>query len=200
MIQPTHNSPKAGFQFLSVFALVLPSLVFIHVGVGQTTGFLHGFIHPLTGLDHICAMLAVGFWAAQRGGRALWVVPLTFVTVMVVGGLLGAAAISIPYVERGVVISVLMLGILVAASVRLPLVASSIIVGLFALLHGHVHGAEMPETVSGFAYGAGFVTATALLHVLGIAIATTVSKLGYSRVVRYAGVAIVLCGVYLWFV
>jgi len=200
MKQPIFNSSTTRAKFLSFSALILPSLALIHVGIGQTSGFLNGFVHPFTGLDHICAMLAVGLWAAQRGGRAIWIVPLTFVGVMAVGGLLGSAAISIPYVERGIVISVLTLGVLVAAAVRLPILASSIIVGLFAVLHGHAHGAEMPQTASGVAYGVGFVLATALLHITGIAIAMAVSKFGLARVVRYAGAAIVLCGVYLWFV
>ena len=177
---------------------LLPSLAYAHVGVGQTSGFAHGFVHPLTGLDHIAAMVAVGLWAAQRGGRALWVVPLTFVGVMSVSGLLGALGVSVPLVEPGIVASVFVLGVLVAAAVRLPLVASSLIVGLFAVFHGHAHGAEMPETVSGLAYGLGFVLATGLLHGCGIGLGLLAGRLGSPRFVRYAGGATAALGVYLF--
>ncbi len=200
MKQTTNVSPLSNSKFLSLAAIFLPSVAFIHLGVGQTSGFLNGFLHPFSGLDHVCAMLAVGLWAAQRGGRAIWVVPLTFVSVMALGGILGMAGIALPFVDRGIIISVLILGILVAAAARMPIVASSIIVGLFALYHGHAHGTEMPLTASGFAYGMGFVTATALLHATGIAVAVTAPKLGFNRVVRFTGAAIALCGIYLLFV
>src|SRR5215467_3063695 len=111
--------------------LAAPSFAQAHVGIGGTSGFLNGLAHPATGLDHICAMLAVGLWAAQRGGRAIWLVPLAFVSVMTIGGVLGMLAINIPFVEQGIVASVLVLGVLIAAAVRLPLVVSVLIVGLF---------------------------------------------------------------------
>jgi urease accessory protein len=106
----------------------LPSFAHAHVGVGPTSGLWSGMAHPITGLDHILAMVAVGLWAAQRGGRAIWLVPLAFVTVMAVGGILGMLAISIPFAEQGIVASVLILGVLIAAAVRLPLAASVILV------------------------------------------------------------------------
>jgi urease accessory protein len=184
------------FALLSAI-LLLPSLAHAHVGVGETGGFLHGMGHPLSGLDHICAMVAVGLWAAQMGGRAIWAVPLTFVSVMALGGVLGMLSINVPLVETGIVISVLALGVLIAASARLPLAASIAIVGLFAIFHGHAHGAEMPETVSGLAYGAGFIIATAFLHTCGIGLGILIQKLASPAIVRFAGVAIVLCGGYL---
>src|SRR5262249_40499247 len=145
-----------------------PSLAHAHVGVGPASGLLNGLAHPTTGLDHICAMITVGLWAAQRGGRAIWMIPLAFVTVMAVGGALGMVAISPPFVEQGIVAWLLVLGLLVAAAVRLPLAASVILVGLFALFHGHAHGAEMPDTAAGLAYGLGFILATACLHTIGV--------------------------------
>lgn len=184
---------------LALFAALFPSFAHAHVGVGHTSGLMHGFAHAVSGLDHICAMLAVGLWAAQRGGRSVWLVPLTFVSVMAVGGFLGMAGVSIPFVEEGIVLSVLVLGVLVAASAQLPLAASVVIVGLFAIFHGHAHGAEMPVTASGFAYGAGFLMATASLHATGIFIASLVSRMGQVRLVRFAGGAIALCGVCLCF-
>ncbi len=182
---------------LLLAALIVPSLAHAHVGVGETSGFLHGVGHPLNGLDHICAMIAVGLWAAQMAGRSIWAVPLTFVGVMALGGFLGMMGVNLPFVEMGIVISVLALGIFVAASVRLPLAASVIIVGLFAAFHGHAHGAAMPEAASGLAYAAGFIVATALLHALGIGLGITIQRLARPQVVRFAGIAIALCGGYL---
>ncbi len=180
-------------------ALFVPTVAHAHVGVGPTSGLLHGFAHPISGLDHICAMLAVGLWAAQRGGRALWLVPLTFVSVMAVGGCLGMAGIAVPFVEEGIVASVLVLGVLIAAAVQMPLAASVGMVGLLAIFHGHAHGVEMPPTASGLTYGLGFVLATALLHATGMAIGLLVNRLGSVHLVRWAGGAVALCGVYLGF-
>jgi urease accessory protein len=194
------------FSFIVRFALplfsilFLPSLAQAHPGIpGHTHGFENGLLHPLTGLDHICAMVAVGLWAAQRGGRALWLVPATFVSIMTVGGALGMGKVGIPYVEQGIAASVLVLGIFIAAAVRLPLMASMAIVGLFALFHGYAHGAEMPETASGLAYGIGFVVATASLHLLGIALGITAQRFASAQFVRYLGGGIAACGVYLCF-
>jgi urease accessory protein len=179
---------------------LLPSLAQAHPGApGHTHGFSNGLLHPLTGLDHICAMVAVGLWAAQRGGRALWLVPLTFVSIMVVGGILGMGGVGIPYVEQGIAASVLVLGIFIAAAVRLPLAASMAIVGLFALFHGYAHGAEMPDSSSGFAYGIGFVVATASLHLSGIALGIAAQRFASAQLVRYLGGGIAACGVYLCF-
>jgi urease accessory protein len=116
---------------------------------------------------------------------------------MAVGGCLGMMAVTLPFTEQGIAASVLVLGVLIAAAVRLPLVASMLLVGLFALFHGHTHGAEMPETVAGFTYGLGFIVATACLHAIGISIGILGQHLGTPRLVRYAGTAIALCGIYL---
>ena len=175
--------------------LLVPSLAQAHPGgVGHTHGLTNGLLHPLTGLDHICALLAVGLWAAQRGGRAVWLVPLTFVSVMAFGGLLGASEISVPFVEQGIAASVLILGLLIAASARLPLVASALLVGAFAIFHGYAHGAEMPAGVSGMSYSFGFVTATVLLHVAGIAAVLAAKNWQSQNFVRLAGGAIATCG------
>lgn len=181
---------------------LLPSLVFAHTGSGhavnaEASSFMHGLMHPASGLDHICAMLAVGLWAAQTGGRAVWVVPFTFISVMALGGLLPMQGISLPFVEQGIVLSVLLLGILIAASIRLPLWLSSGIVGLFALWHGHAHIAEMPVFASVLDYSLGFVVATVLLHLAGIASGLWIQRIVRGRAVRFAGAGIALCGVYL---
>ena len=145
-------------------ALFLPALAHAHTGLGQAHGFLPGLAHPVLGLDQLCAMIAVGLWAVQRGGCARWLVPLTFVGVMALGEMLGMAAVSLPFAERGIAASVLVLGVLIAAAVRLPVAVSAAIVGMCALFHGHAHGAEMPENASGLLYGLGFTAATAGLH------------------------------------
>lgn len=178
--------------------LLLPTLAQAHTGAGGTGGFAHGFGHPLGGLDHLLAMLAVGLWASQSGGRALWAVPLTFVGVMAAGGAFGMAGISLPLGETGIVLSVLLLGVFIAAAVRMPVGASMVIVGLFALCHGQAHGAEMPETASGLAYAVGFILATALLHGAGIGLGVGIQKAATPKFVRFAGAAIAVAGAYLW--
>jgi urease accessory protein len=183
---------------LAVAALMLlPSFAYAHVGAGEADGFLHGFMHPANGLDHICTMLAIGLWAAQMGGRSLWAVPLTFVAVMALGGALPMLGIGLPFVGQGIVLSVLLLGVLIAASVRLPLLPSGSMVGLFALWHGRAHGTEMPELASGIEYALGFMLATALLHAIGIAFGLGMQRLARERVIHAAGAGIALCGVYL---
>jgi urease accessory protein len=184
------------FPLLAVF--LLPTLAQAHPGIpGHTHGFANGLAHPLTGLDHICAMVAVGLWAAQRGGRALWLVPSVFVSVMILGGALGMAAVPVPFVEPGIAASVLVLGVLIAAAVRLPLPVSALLVGVFAICHGYAHGAEMPDSASGLAYGLGFVLATASLHLSGIGLGLLARRFASVWLVRYAGGAIAACGVYL---
>jgi urease accessory protein len=182
---------------LLLATLVAPSLAHAHVGVSETGEFLHGIGHPLSGVDHICAMIAVGFWAAQMAGRSVWAIPLTFITVMALGGVLGMMDLKVPFVETGIVVSLLTFGVLIAASIRLPLATNIAIVGLFAIFHGQAHGAEMPGTSSAIAYGAGFLIATAFLHASGIGLGIAIQNLASPKIIRFAGIAIVLCGDYL---
>ena len=178
-------------------AVLLPSFAYAHVGIGEASGFMHGLAHPISGLDHICAMLAVGLWAAQMGGRSVWAVPLTFVSVMALGSVLPMLGISLPFIEQGIVLSVLLLGVLIAASVRLPLIWGSSMVGLFALWHGHAHGAEIPAWSSGITYAMGFMLATAFLHIIGITFGFAMQRLMHERIIHAAGASIALCGVHL---
>jgi len=177
--------------------ICLPGLAQAHVGVGETSGFGYGFFHPLTGLDHICAMIAVGLWAAQLGGRALWLVPLTFVVVMALGALLGASGVVVPFVEQGILASVFVLGLLIVTALRVPLAASVVLVAIFAIFHGHAHGAEMGETFSGVLYGAGFLIATMLLHLGGIGLGILFERTAGARAVRCAGAVILGFGIFL---
>ena len=181
---------------LPVF-LFIPSLVSAHTGVGPTIGFWYGFIHPFSGLDHILAMVAVGIWAAQLGGKALWIVPSTFVSAMIVGGILGINGVALPFVEQGIIMSILILGVLIVAAARLPIGISTLLVGLFAIFHGHAHGTEMPLAMSGLRYGLGFISATILLHASGISLAVLLRKIQHSQVLRFAGVGIVMAGIVL---
>lgn len=177
----------------TLFVLASAGTAAAHTGHGATDGFASGFLHPLLGLDHLLAMIAVGLWGARIGGRALWLVPAAFVTVMALGGLVAVAGVDLPMVELGIIGSVLVLGLLVAAAPQLPFWAPAAIVALFALFHGHAHGTEMPETVSGLAYGLGFVLAAASLHGLGLALGLLVA--GRSPLaLRLGGGAIAACG------
>ncbi|MBD9372005.1 HupE/UreJ family protein [Rhizobium sp. ARZ01] len=156
--------------------LAVPAMAFAHTGVGETTGFMHGFGHPISGLDHILAMVMVGVFAFQLGGRALWLVPSTFVLVMAVGGAFGVMDVAVPFVETGIALSAIVLGAIVAFGIKAAVAVAMGIVGLFAIFHGHAHGAEMPEDAGGVAYAAGFMVATALFNVAGIAIGFVVGK------------------------
>ena len=150
--------------------VLVPVSAQAHFGGNHSAGFMHGFAHPLGGLDHLAAMVAVGLWATQLGRRAIWAVPLTFVTAMILGGVMGTTGLTIPFVEQGIASSVLVLGVLIAAAVRLPAKQSTALVGLLALFHGYAHGMEMPSSASGLSYGLGFVVATALLNLNGVGI------------------------------
>ncbi len=177
--------------------VAIPGAALAHPG-HDAGGFAHGLVHPLGGLDHVLAMVAVGLYAALPGGRALWLVPATFVGVMAIGGALGAAGYPLPYVETGIALSVIVLGLAVALRVSLPTLGAMALAGLFAIFHGHTHGAEMPLGVSGVTYAAGFMLATALLHGAGIAIGLVAGRLaehGGWRVAQAAGGAMALAGI-----
>lgn len=186
----------ANFRRLGLTAalLLLPSAALAHPGHIDATGLAHGFGHPITGLDHILAMVMVGVFAWQLGGRAVWLVPATFVAVMALGGALGMAGIGVPFVEIGIALSVVVLGAVVATGVKAPLAAAMALVGLFAVFHGHAHGVEMAVGTGGLAYGLGFVAATALLHAGGIAIGRLAER-GGKIVTRTAGALVGVAGV-----
>jgi urease accessory protein len=162
---------------LTLAFIGLPTAALAHTGVGDTSGFLHGFMHPIGGIDHILAMVAVGVFAYVLGGRALWLVPLSFVGMMAVGFLLGIGQVDVPFVELGIALSSIVIGGVAALGRPMPVVGAMALVGVFAIFHGHAHGAEMPVDASGFEYAAGFIVATALLHAVGIAAAMGVARL-----------------------
>lgn len=171
-----------------------------HTGAGTVSGFASGFGHPIGGLDHLLAMVAVGILASQQGGKSVWLLPLSFVGMMIVGGLLGVANVALPFVELGIVGSVIVLGAVIALGKHLPTGAAMALVGLFAVFHGHAHGTEMPATASGIEYGIGFAVATAALHAIGLGLGMSVKKLAEKAApvaVRAGGGAIAAAGVFL---
>jgi urease accessory protein len=183
----------------SLFLIAGSSLASAHVGVGDAHGFAHGFSHPLGGLDHILAMVAVGVFAANLGGRAVWAVPLTFMALMAAGGALGLAGVAVPFVEIGIALSIVVLGLAVAIRRDWPVAAAMALVGVFAVFHGHAHGTEMPADVSGAAYAAGFLAATGLLHLIGIGVGFGLARLSGRteigrRAVEVGGAAIAVAG------
>jgi urease accessory protein len=185
---------------LAAMAILVASstIATAHVGGGDTGGFANGFWHPISGVDHVLAMVMVGLFAAQLGGRALYLVPAAFVSVMATGGAVGFAGMLVPFVELGIGLSIVVLGTAVALNFRTAIPVAIVLVGSFALFHGYAHGAEMPESVNGLAYGAGFVIATALLHACGLALGLVMASKAGGRgetLVRAAGALIAVAGV-----
>lgn len=170
-----------------------------HIEAGEASGFLSGFMHPISGLDHVLAMFAVGLWGAQLGTRAMWVLPVTFPLLMAFGAMLALLGMPLPGVEIGIAASALLLGLAVMAEQRPRLVAAAVLVGFFAIFHGHAHGTELPAGQSGLLYGLGFVLATASLHLTGIAVGS-VQRWRLGRLsLRGAGAAIGAAGIFfLW--
>jgi urease accessory protein len=177
---------------LAAAALLVPGAALAHTGHGDVDSLAHGFLHPLGGLDHLLAMFAVGLFAFQLSGRALWLVPAAFVGMMAVGGVLGFEGFDLPFVEIGIAFSVLALGLAVAWGQGVPTAAAMALVGFFAIFHGHAHGAELPDDAGALAYTAGFVVATALLHAAGIAAGFAVAR--KAAFVRAGGAGVALAG------
>ncbi|KZE34367.1 HupE/UreJ family protein [Chelatococcus daeguensis] len=188
---PTRTARLAALGVLTLAAS--PALA--HTGAGAAASFMDGFLHPLGGLDHVLAMVAVGLWAGVSGGRAVWSYPLAFLSFMVVGGLFGIADVGLPAVEIGIALSVVVLGAALAFGLKLPAAAGAALVAAFAVFHGHAHGAEMAAGADAAGYAVGFVAATALLHGIGIGLSPrAVSRLPLMAT-RAAGGAMALAGI-----
>ena len=190
--------PAKRLSLSAILFLAAAMPAYAHVGVGTTSSFTAGFMHPVSGLDHMTVMVAVGLWAALKGGRAIWAWPAAFVGVMLGGAALGIAHVPVPFVEPGILASVVALGLLVALAIDLPVSAGVAIIGLFALFHGHAHGTEVPENAGGLEYMAGFAVATALLHAVGIAAALGLGT-RFRGLARVAGAACAAIGLGLAF-
>lgn len=161
----------------TILLFITPGLAFAHAGHGEAIGLMDGLAHPIGGLDHLLAMLAVGVFAFALGGRALWLVPLSFVAMMLAGFMLGVMQLDLPFVELGIALSSIVIGAAAALGRPMPVAAAMALVGVFAVFHGHAHGAEMPAAASGIGYAAGFVIATAVLHVAGLAASLAAAQL-----------------------
>jgi urease accessory protein len=183
---------SAATIFFAILILATPA--FAHVGDGLTGGFLGGFAHPLFGPDHVVAMVAVGLWGAFLGAPAIWLLPVVFPLVMAFGGALGILGVPIPGIEVGIAVSAIVLGLMVALAARPPLWIAAVLVGAFAIFHGHAHGAELPPGADAVAYSVGFVVATGMLHLCGIAFGLLARWPAGRIAVRAAGGAIALAG------
>jgi len=191
------HMPKRGLSVVGAFLIVMfmTQAAEAHGGHGLTGGFWSGLLHPVTGLDHVIAMVAVGLWGAFLGRPAIWVLPVVFPLVMAFGGALGVLSVPMPQVETGIALSAVVLGIMVAAAARLPILWAGLIVGVFAIFHGHAHGTELPEAANPFAYALGFVVATGLLHVAGILFGLLTRWENGQIAVRAGGLAVAAGGV-----
>jgi urease accessory protein len=170
-----------------------------HIQAGEASGLVSGLMHPITGLDHVVAMVAVGLWGAQLGAPCLWLLPVTFPIVMATGGLIGLLGVALPGTEIGIALSAVLLGLAVVTELRPPLVAAAALVGFFAIFHGYAHGTELPPGESGLLYSLGFVIATGCLHAVGIAIGLLQRWPWGQVVVRTAGGAVGAAGgFFLW--
>lgn len=177
----------------------LPMIVQAHEESGQAAGFLSGLAHPVSGLDHVLAMVAVGLWGAVLGAPALWLLPVAFPLVMALGGLMGLLGFALPGVEVGIALSAIVLGAVVLAEARPPLWIAAALVAFFAVFHGHAHGRELPEGASALLYSLGFVVATGLLHATGILLGAVHQWAAGRRAIRAAGAGVALAGLFfLW--
>ena len=182
---------------LMLALLAIPA--WAHEQSGQAAGFVTGLLHPVSGLDHVLAMVAVGLWGAQLGAPAIWLLPVTFPLVMAIGGFLGLLGVPLPGVEVGIAASAVLLGAMVAPESRPPLALAAALVAFFAVSHGHAHGTELPPGQSGLLYSFGFVVATGCLHAVGIALGLLHRWRSGRVALRGAGAAVGLAGlVFLW--
>lgn len=185
-------------RVLAVVLLAAPALANAHVGISAagSGGFTSGLMHPVTGLDHVVAMVAVGLWGAILGAPAIWALPIAFPLIMTFGAVLGVLGVPMPGIETGIAISGIILGSMVMLNARPPFALALVLISVFAVFHGHAHGAELPETGVPVFYAAGFVIATGLLHLSGIALGLLLRWPAGRVAVRGTGAGIAAVGVY----
>lgn len=183
-----------------VLLAAMSSPAMAHDGTGLAGGFAAGFVHPLSGFDHMLAMVAVGLWGAFLGRPLNYALPMLFPSAMAIGGGIGMAGFPIPPVELGIALSVLILGSMIFFAVRAPVLLACFIVAMFAMFHGYAHGMELPSAADPVSYSAGFVLCTGLLHLVGIALGTLRAKPAGTLALRGVGGAIALVGVWFTFV
>ena len=204
MVRLKHIRHKAvnvlyGLPLLLIPMVLFPDVSCAHEQTGSIIGIVSGLKHPVSGMDHVLAMISVGLWGAQLGAPALWVLPIAFPMVMAFGGMIGLMGIPLPGIEVGIALSACILGIMVFAEARPPLWAAAAMVGFFAIFHGHAHGTELPVGSNGLTYSLGFVAATGGLHAFGILLGLVCRWEPGRRAIRGAGLIIALSGVFfLW--
>lgn len=182
--------------FIIAFAVLLPVSASAHIEGGALGGFRSGFTHPIIGLDHLLAMLAVGIWGAQMGGRNVWTLPVTFPLIMAAGGILGMSGVELPNVELGIALSVFVLGLAIGFAWKAPEWAALLLIAVFAVFHGYAHGVELPGAVDPASYSIGFVVATGFIHVAGIGIGLVLGKIWRGQLSKSLGGAIAATGLY----
>ncbi len=180
---------------LLLLSLAIPGIASAHTVNGDVSGLMHGLMHPLSGIDHLLAIIAVGLWASQQRNQGQWALPLGFVGLMLVGGLIAFSGIQFPWVEQGILMSVLILGVLAAGAFRLPVFQSTLLVGSMAVFHGLAHGLEMPTAMNSLSYSLGFAISTALLLIASIRFMKLLTSHGLEGLGRLAGAAIAFGGV-----
>ena len=185
-----------GTPAVVMLMLLWAESAFAHPQKGEAVGFLTGFRHPISGLDHVLAMVAVGLWGAQLGSPAIWLLPVAFPMVMAMGGMLGLMGVPLPGVEYGIALSAILLGAAVMFELRPPLALAAVLVGFFAIFHGHAHGTELPPGQSALLYSMGFVIATGCLHALGIGIGTVNRWSWGQKLLRAAGALVAMGGAF----
>ena len=190
-VQSKHGIRVGAFILLYITSITVACA---HESEGLAGGFINGLMHPVNGLDHVVAMVAVGLWGVFLGQPAIWLLPVVFPMVMAVGGVLGVVGIPIPAVETGIALSAIVLGLMVLFAARPPVAVAAIIVALFAVFHGHAHGTELPNAANALTYSLGFVIATGLLHLGGIAFGLLARWPAGRVAVRAGGGVITLVG------
>jgi urease accessory protein len=191
--------PRPFSSIVAACLLLIPLTAMAHVEGGAAGGFLSGLGHPVSGLDHVLAMVAVGVWGAQLGRPAIWLLPVVFPLLMALGGFAGLMGWNLPAIEVGIALSAVVLGALILGQIRLPLAVALLIVAFFAVFHGHAHGTEMGSDANAMLYSIGFVIATGLLHAAGIALGL-IHRWETGRVILRAAGSVVLAGglFFLW--
>jgi urease accessory protein len=191
------RQPALGRWVLSVVTIMLcVQAAHAHVKNGEAAGFLSGFLHPISGLDHVLAMIAVGLWGAQLGAPAIWLLPVAFPMVMAMGGMLGLLGMPLPGIEIGIAASAILLGLAVLSEARPPIAVAAALVAFFAIFHGYAHGTELPPGQSGLLYSMGFVIATGCLHGVGITIGTVHRWRWGQKLLRMAGAGVAMAGAF----
>jgi urease accessory protein len=190
---------KQKATIITITLLIWPLSAWAHIEAGQAGGFVSGLSHPVSGLDHVLAMLAVGLWGAQLGQPAVWLLPVAFPMMMAFGGMLGLMGLPVPGVEIGIAVSCVVLGALILGEARLPLAVAVVLVAIFAIFHGHAHGTELAPGQNAMLYSLGFVICTGTLHAVGIGLGLAHRWHSGRLVLRGAGSLVMLGGLFfLW--